>query len=95
MDSRTRDLATVAQWRNARVRAVEEAASGRLSAVISDPTPEQGFVYVVKLLDVHPRLGKVAGRRLMAQLGIEPFARVSELSSDQLAALVRECGEAP
>jgi hypothetical protein len=94
MDSRTRDLATVAQWRNARVRSVEEAAAGRLRDIVVAPSPEQGFVYVVKLLDVHPRLGKVSGRRLMAQLGIEPFARVSELTSDQVAALLRECGEA-
>lgn len=93
MDTRTSDLATVEQWRRARVDAVAQSASGHLLKVLSDPTPEQGFVYVVKLLDVHPRLGKVSGRRLMASLGIGPFARVSDLSSAQRDAVLAECGE--
>lgn len=93
MDSRTKDLATVAQWRNTRVEAVARAASGHLAEVIDHPTPEQGLVYVVKLLDVHPKLGKVSGRRLMAQLGIDSFARVADLTAAHKQALLRECGE--
>lgn len=94
MDTRTRDLATVQQWRQARVDAVEQSAAGRLSSIFTQPTSDQGFVYVVKLLDVHPRLGKVSGRRLMARLGIGPFARVSELTDQEKHAVLAECGEA-
>lgn len=93
MDSRTRDLATVEQWRNTRIEAVSSAAAGQLAAVLSHSTPEQGLVYVVKLLDVHPKLGKVSGRRLMANLGIDAFARVADLTTHQKEALLRECGE--
>ena len=45
-------------------------------------------MYVVKLLDVSPRLGKVAGRRLMADLGIEPLSRVRDLTDPQRSALI-------
>ena len=93
MDSRTRDLATVARLRNVRIEAVNEAARGNVAEILRHPTPEQGFVYVVKLLDVHPKLGKVSGRRLMAKLGIAPFARVSDLTADQVVQLLRECGD--
>jgi hypothetical protein len=37
---------------------------------------------------VSPRLGKVAGRRLMAELGIAALARVRELTVDQRRALI-------
>ncbi len=93
MDSRTRDLATVARLRNVRIEAVGQAEIGNIEGILRNPTPEQGFVYVVKLLDVHPRLGKVSGRRLMARLGIAPFARVSDLTSDHVVQLLRECGD--
>ena len=49
---------------------------------------KEAQVYVVKLLDVSPRLGKVAGRRLMAELGIASLARVHELTDDQRRALI-------
>lgn len=93
MDTRTRDLATVARLRNARVEAVGDAERGNIAKILRDPTPEQRFVYVVKLLDVHPQLGKVSGRRLMATLGIAAFARVSDLTTNQISELLRECGE--
>lgn len=93
MDSRTKDLATVARLRNVRIEAVGQAELGNIAGILSDPTPEQAFVYVVKLLDVHPRLGKVSGRRLMARLGIAPFARVSDLTNEQIVQLIRECGD--
>ena len=93
MDTRTRDLATVARLRNARLDAVGEAERGDIATILRDPTPEQSFVYVVKLLDVHPRLGKVSGRRLMATLGIAPFARVSDLTESHITELVRACGD--
>jgi len=47
----------------------------------------------VKLLDVHPALGKVVGRRLMDTLGLPPFITVAQLSSSQHAAILSACGE--
>ncbi len=38
---------------------------------------------MVKILDVHPRLGKVAGRRLLADIGVAPLARIADLTDDQ------------
>lgn len=93
MDSRTRDLATVARLRTVRIEAVHASERGHLDEILRRPTPDQGFVYVVKLLDVHPRLGKVSGRRLMARLGIAPFARVSDLTKEQVAKILDECGD--
>lgn len=49
---------------------------------------DRSQTYVVKLLDVTPGLGKVAGRRLLASLGIDELMRVAELSEAQRAALL-------
>jgi len=79
----------VAQLRTSRVAAVSESSKGNVSSVLGgSPTSYEAQVYVVKLLDVSPRLGKVAGRRLMAELGIAALARVHELTVDQRRALI-------
>ncbi|MCE2818601.1 MAG: hypothetical protein LW686_08130, partial [Ilumatobacteraceae bacterium] len=51
-------------------------------------------IYVVKLLDVHPALGKVSGRRLFADLGVVPFTRVCQLTSSQRSGILTAVGEA-
>jgi hypothetical protein len=50
-------------------------------------------VYLVKLLDVHPALGKVVGRRLMDTLALPSFVTVSQLDSTQQKAILTACGE--
>ena len=89
MESTYTDMEIVAQLRTSRVAAVSESSKGNVSSVLeASPTSCEAQVYVVKLLDVSPRLGKVGGRRLMAELGIAALARVHELTVDQRRALI-------
>jgi hypothetical protein len=89
MESTFTDMEVVAQLRKARVAAVLESSKGNVSSVLEAPYDSyEAQVYVVKLLDVSPRLGKVAGRRLMAELGIGALARVHDLTEQQRSALI-------
>ena len=89
MDSTNTDIEVVARLRSARVAAVLESSNGNIAAVLEAPHDSyEAQVYVVKLLDVSPRLGKVAGRRLMAELGIAALARVQDLTEDQRRELI-------
>ena len=89
MESTNTDIEVVAQLRTARVAAVLESSRGNVSSVLEAPHDSyEAQVYVVKLLDVSPHLGKVAGRRLMAELGIGPLSRVHELTEAQRCALI-------
>ena len=93
METRTNDLETVSQLRSARVAAVSRSRGGDVESVLfSDQSSLEAQVYVVKLLDVYPALGKVAGRRLMAELGLAPLARVADLSTQQLSMLRTSIG---
>jgi hypothetical protein len=88
-----KDLETVSWLRSARVSAVSRSRSGDVvSVLLSEPSSLDAQVYVVKLLDVYPALGKVAGRRLMAELGIAPLTRVAELTTEQLSMLQAAIG---
>lgn len=89
MESTNTDMEVVAQLRTARVAAVLESSKGNVASALDAPhDSHEAQVYVVKLLDVSPRLGKVAGRRLMAELGIEPLSRVRDLTDSQRMALI-------
>lgn len=82
-------MEVVAQLRTARVSAVLESSKGNVASVLESPLGSfVAQVYVVKLLDVSPRLGKVAGRRLMAELGIGALSRVCDLTEQQRRALI-------
>lgn len=43
---------------------------------------------LVKVLEVHPSLGKVAARRLVAELGLDERTALSEVRPEQWSALV-------
>jgi hypothetical protein len=89
MESTNTDMEVVAQLRTARVSAVLESSRGNVASVLETPLGSYvAQVYVVKLLDVSPRLGKVAGRRLMAELGIRALSRVCDLTEQQRRALI-------
>lgn len=89
MESTYTDMEVVAQLRIARVAAVLESSKGNVSSVLeASHDSYEAQVYVVKLLDVSPRLGKVAGRRLMAELGISALSRVQDLTEPQRRALI-------
>ncbi|MEY3290444.1 MAG: hypothetical protein RLY19_535 [Actinomycetota bacterium] len=94
MEASVRDLEVVAQLRAARRASVNFATSGKLRSLFLFPSDsDECQVYLVKLLDVYPGLGKVAGRRLMADLGIGQFTRVADLSDAQRTAVLQGCGE--
>lgn len=94
MESRTRDLETVSRLRSARQEAVAQAARGDVATLVQSPSDSLfQQVYVVKLLDVHPRLGKVAGRRLLSELHVAPLARVCDLNPDQVKSLLAVVGD--
>ena len=89
MESTKTDMEVVAQLRTTRVATVLESSKGNVASVLEAPHDSyEAQVYVVKLLDVSPRLGKVAGRRLMADLSISPLSRVRELTEVQRRALI-------
>jgi hypothetical protein len=89
MESTNTDMEVVAQLRTVRVAAVLESSQGNAASVLeAPPSSYEAQVYVVKLLDVSPRLGKVAGRRLMAELGIGALSRVCDLTEQQRRALI-------
>ena len=94
MEPRAADLALIENLRSARVAAVEKSSMASVSSVLMSDRAEDQFVYVVKLLDVHPALGKVSGRRLLASLGLDHFARISDLSDNQIARILEACGVA-
>lgn len=93
MSDRVADLDTIAKVRDARDAAVGAARDMRLAEVFSGDGLEQE-VYVVKLLDVHPSLGKVAGRRLLDSLSVSHMHRVRDVSDADKAAILAAVGEA-
>lgn len=94
METRESDLTWVQMLRSSRENAVRSSSRGNLAEVLqSGPTDPSRQTYVVKLLDVHPKLGKVSGRRLLHSLHISQFARVDELTTDQISSILVACGE--
>jgi hypothetical protein len=92
MESRTKDLKTVSRLRSARISVVNEAKQGSLHVLTRDGDSFETQVYLVKLLDVFPGLGKVAGRRLMSDLGFAPLVKVAQLTSEQKTSLISALG---
>lgn len=94
MEQRESDLSWVRTLRSSRENAVESSSSGNLAEVLqAELSHPSRRTYVVKLLDVHPKLGKVAGRRLLQSLHISQFARVDQLTTDQISSILVACGE--
>jgi hypothetical protein len=93
MESRARDLETIAAIKVARGKAVESSRVGQLRVVLENPSEDEQSIYVVKLLDVHPQLGKVAGRRLLSSLGVSQFDCVRDVSAQTVTTILRQVGE--
>lgn len=80
--------------RSARMDAVAQSSRGHLRDVFERSSDDpSGFTYLVKLLDVHPALGKVKGRRLMADVGLSQFVKVRELTDDTKKKILAACGD--
>jgi hypothetical protein len=94
MEHRVRDLEMMSQVRSVRDAAIEESRRAMLANVFSRSDGDERFIYVVKLLDVHPQLGKVAGRKLLASLGVSSFHCVGDLSENVKNHILRAVGEA-
>lgn len=85
-------FAEASLMRRAIRRAVDEAATGGVHDVLSAPVGDpRGAVYVVRLLEVVPGLGKVAARRLCAEAGVDGFTRVDDLDDSVRRFLVQRC----
>ena len=90
------DLETVSRLRSARIAVVAKSQQGNLQALFSsDSQSLDAQTYVVKVLDVFPGLGKVAGRRLMAEIGIDPLARIADLAPHHIEMLRKATGVEP
>lgn len=88
-ERRSVDLATVAELRRGHAEAVALSARGRLAEALSCEDPARSGTYVVKVLDVAPGLGKVAGRRLLDSLGVPQFATLGDLDDAARRAILR------
>ena len=94
MESTIRDVQRVAEIRAHRIQAVQLSSSAKLAEVFSSSSAGlYDAVYLVKLLDVHPALGKVVGRRMMDTLALPSFVTVSQLDTTQQKAILMACGE--
>ena len=67
-----------------------DIATGRttLSEVLSRDDDAAQFVYVVKVLESVPGIGKVAARAHLARLGVAEHAHCGELEPDVRTALI-------
>jgi len=89
MSHRDRDLHRVSELREARERAVNEASSGSIEMLLEIPADDdRSRTYVVKLLDVTQGVGKVAGRRLLASIGVDEACRVCDLDAPTRARIL-------
>lgn len=72
-------------------------ASGSLllTDALSNPNPDAAVnrLYVVKLLESLPEVGKVRARRVMSDIGIAEKCRVLELKPIQRAMLITKFGQ--
>jgi len=89
MEPGVRTLEMVQRLRSQIVDAVSVASSGPIDVLLS--RTDLPHPYVVKALDVHPCLGKVAGRRLLDELGIPHGTRLGDLTDSQAGAIIHRC----
>lgn len=87
LTARTRD--TVSGWR-AQIRLASELSSAMHLGEVLGRT-DIPYPYIVKVLDVHPCLGKVAGRRLLDELGIAHNSHLGGLTLFQVNDISRRC----
>lgn len=89
METDARAIEAVHRVRSAIRSALDRSAREPLADVLS--SPECGPAYVVKILDVHPCMGKVAGRRALRETGIAERTRLSDLAAPAREQLIGMC----
>lgn len=79
----------------AEVRVRLANASLSLAEALSNKNPDAAVnrLYVLKLLESLPGVGKVRARRVMSDIGIAEKRRVSELGANHRMALLKEFGQ--
>ena len=96
MNAAVDDRAWVTAVRNARVAATTRMQNSKepLNVVLRECRKDTlaRWTYVVALTDVHGCLGKVAGRRLLSSLSLDPLVRVADLSDNNIDDLSKCCG---
>lgn len=75
-----------------RARLADSSLSLADTLLSTDPDSAIGRLYVVKLLESLPGVGKVQARRVMSDIGIAEKYRVAELGTDHRAALLKVFG---
>jgi hypothetical protein len=77
------------------VRARLARGSLLLTDALSNPNPDAAVnrLYVVKLLESLPEIGKIRARRVMGDIGIAEKCRVLELKSNQRSMLITKLGQ--
>ena len=88
METPVRALPTVERWRSEIASALEASRTRPLAEVL---VAGSCHALVVKALDIHPCLGKVAGRRLMAACNVPESMTIGELDAPRRDALVSAC----
>lgn len=82
-------IQTVREVRSSIDATLERSRREHLGSVLCGP--DGGPAWVVKTLDVHPCMGKVAGRRVLRELGIEERTRLADLTQAQREQLSGRC----
>ena len=94
MSSRTQLLEDLRAIRREREQLLARVAAGELglSAVLSMVATrrEVAECYVTKIVEALPGVGKVRGRRLLADIGVASRTRCSDLSARHRDDIVRE-----
>lgn len=89
-------MATIVRARAIRTEMTEvlaRLANGtlRFADALNSPNPDAAVnrLYVVKVLESLPGVGKVLARRVLSEIGIAEKCRVDELGSDQRTLLIK------
>ena len=92
MSLRAQVLEDLRGVRAAREDVVAQVAAGSLSLAdafgLAATRRDVAACYVTKLVEAVPGVGKVRGRRLLAELGVAPRCRCAELADDVRDALL-------
>lgn len=84
------DFSTARRIRAGIDAAMEDSRAGNVADVLrAAPDDPRGAVYVVRLLECVPGIGKVVARRIAAEQGHDGMTRVSDLSVAEREDLVR------
>ena len=87
-------LRELADLRSCLDAAIDSVATGKRSIgqLFADAVSDSsiGYLYAVKAMEADSRVGKVRARRILEDLGLGETTRISELSPNQVDAILAE-----